>query len=86
MTKSKVLDRGDNLPEINIFMSLYGKLQVRINGILKDKGITLDKLTKDTPADSEIVKYLMGEFVYDLKSLAKLQHELGEKLIEIVYK
>lgn len=84
--RSKVLDRIlKNTPkEVEIFVDLYADLVVKINQILKEKGITkkdlADKMDKQP---SEISKWLGGDHNFTLKSLAKLSAELGEDLIMV---
>jgi transcriptional regulator with XRE-family HTH domain len=57
---------------------------VRVNQLLKEKGLTqkalADKLEKQP---SEIHKWLNGDHNFTLRSIAKLQAELGETLIQV---
>jgi transcriptional regulator with XRE-family HTH domain len=82
--RSKVAQRLlDKTPlETTIFVKKYGDLVVLINQILKEKGYTqkslADKLGK---RPSEISKWLNGEHNFTLRSLAKLEAELGETLL-----
>jgi transcriptional regulator with XRE-family HTH domain len=84
--KSKVAERilAKTPEDIKIFAKLYGDLVVRINSILKEKGYSqktlADKLEKKP---SEIHKWLSGEHNFTLRSIAKLQAELGEILLEV---
>lgn len=73
------------MPEdIKLFSSIYAELTLRINEALQAQGLTqkdlADKLDK---RPSEISKWLKGEHNFTLRSLCKLQCELGTKLIEI---
>ncbi|MGZ5244088.1 MAG: helix-turn-helix domain-containing protein [Bacteroidia bacterium] len=84
--RSKIAERMlAKMPEdIKIFTDKYADLVVRINAILKEKGYTqkslADKLDKKP---SEIHKWLSGEHNFTLRSIAKLEAELGETLIEV---
>jgi transcriptional regulator with XRE-family HTH domain len=84
--RSKTVDRLlKTTPEdIKIFVDLYADLTVRINELLREKGITkkelADRLDK---SPSEISKWLSGEHNFTLRSLAKLSAELGEPLLEV---
>lgn len=74
----------DETPEdVKIFVRKYGDLAVRIHQILREKGISQKELAErmdKTP--SEISKWLSGEHNFTLRSLAKLEAELG---IDIIY-
>lgn len=84
--RSKVAERIlDETPEdVRIFARLYGDLVVKINGILREKGysqkLLAEKLDK---RPSEIHKWLSGEHNFTLRSIAKLEAELGEPLLEV---
>ena len=84
--KSKIAARilADTPEEVKIFAKLYGNLVVRINSILKEKGYTqkylAEKLDKNP---SEINRWLNGEHNFTLRSIAKLEAELGETLLEV---
>jgi transcriptional regulator with XRE-family HTH domain len=70
--------------EVEIFVEWYAELAVRINRILREKGMSQKMLAEKmgkTPA--EISRWLNGEHNFTLKSLAKLQAELGEPLLSI---
>jgi transcriptional regulator with XRE-family HTH domain len=57
---------------------------VLINQILREKGYTQKSLAnKLEKSPSEIHKWLNGEHNFTLRSIAKLEAELGETLIEI---
>ncbi len=82
--RSKVADRilFKTPEETKIFARLYGDLIVHINRIIKEKGYSqkslADKMEKNP---SEIHKWLSAEHNFTLRSIAKLQAELGEELL-----
>lgn len=84
--RSEVAERIlEKTPEdVRIFARLYGDLVVKINGILREKGysqkLLAEKLDK---RPSEIHKWLSGEHNFTLRSIAKLEAELGETLLEV---
>ncbi len=70
--------------DVKIFVDLYTNLQMRIAQILEDKQMTQKDLAgKLGKQPSEISKWLNGEHNFTLRSLAKLQAELGEVLLEV---
>jgi transcriptional regulator with XRE-family HTH domain len=75
----------DETPEhVDIFVRLYADLTVRINELLRKKGITKEELAdRLDKSPSEISKWLSGEHNFTLRSLAKLSAELGEPLLEV---
>lgn len=84
--RSKVAKRIlDETPEeTRIFVRQYTDIVVRINQILQSKGYTqkdLSERMKKKP--SEINKWLKGTHNLTLKTLAKLEAELGEPIISI---
>ena len=84
--RSKIAQRIlDETPkDVEIFVRLYSDITVRINQILKQKNMTqkdLADLLEKKP--SEINKWLKGEHNFTLRSIAKLQAELGEELIYV---
>jgi transcriptional regulator with XRE-family HTH domain len=84
--RSKYADEvlADAPPEVGIFVEFYTNLTMRVNSILKQKGITQKELAQSLGKQpSEISKWLSGEHNFTLRSIAKLQAELGEVLIEI---
>lgn len=84
--RSKTVDRLlKSTPEdVKIFVDLYADLVVRINAILREKGMTKKDLAeKMDKKPSEISKWLSGEHNFTLRSLAKLSAELGEPLLEV---
>lgn len=87
--KSKVAERilAKTPEDTKIFARLYGDLVVRINSILIEKGYTqkaLADMLEKRP--SEIHKWLNGDHNFTLRSIAKLQAELGETLLEVPVK
>lgn len=75
----------DNAPkETDIFVEKYTSLVLRINQILKQKGISQKSLAESMDKKpSEISRWLNGGQNLTLRSIAKLEAELGEILIEI---
>lgn len=82
--RSKVAERiqEETPEEVRIFVRQYTNIVVRINQLLKAKGYTqkdlADKLKK---RPSEINKWLKGNHNLTLKTIAKLEAELGEPII-----
>ncbi len=84
--RSKVAKRIlDNTPEdVKIFVRLYADIIVRVNQLLKEKGYTQKQLAeKLDKTPSEIHKWLSNEHNFTLKSLAKLQAELGSPILYV---
>ena len=84
--RSKTVDRLlKTTPEdVKIFVDLYADLLVRVNQLLQEKNITKKELAERLDkSPSEISKWLGGEHNFTLRSLAKLQAELGEPLLEV---
>ena len=84
--RSKIAERilAKTPEDVKIFAKLYGDLVVRINSILKEKEYTQKHLAEMLDKKpSEINKWLSGEHNFTLKSIAKLQAELGETLLEV---
>lgn len=68
--------------ETKIFVKKYGDIVVRIYQVLKEKGITQKQLAEQMgKSQSEISKWLKGEHNFTLRSLCKLEAELGVELI-----
>jgi hypothetical protein len=80
--KSKIYkDLLNSTPEENKkFIDKYSNLVIRINEIIKKKGIT--KNINDS--SSEISKWLNNEFDFTLRSIVALEVELDEDLIKII--
>jgi transcriptional regulator with XRE-family HTH domain len=84
--RSKVADRilANTPEEVKIFARLYGDIVVRVNSILKEKGYTQKSLAeKLDKSPSEIHKWLSGNHNLTLKSIAKLEAELGEPILQV---
>jgi len=84
--RSKVAQRIlDKTPkEVEIFVRMYGDIIVRVQELIKEKNITQKELAKRMgKKPSEISKWLNGNHNLTLRSLAKLQAELGEPIIFI---
>lgn len=87
--RSKVAQRilAETPEETKIFTRLYADIVVRVNQLLKEKGFSqkdlADKLEK---RPSEINKWLVGEHNFTLRSLAKLEAELGETIINVPHR
>jgi transcriptional regulator with XRE-family HTH domain len=82
--KSKVAERiqKETPEEERIFVRQYTDIVLRINQILMAKGYTQKSLAeKMNKRPSEINKWLKGNHNLTLKTLAKLEAELGEPLI-----
>ena len=84
--RSKVADRirKNTSEEVKEFARLYSDITVRINQLLKERGMTQKALAeKLDKKPSEISKWLKGDHNFTLKSLAKLQVELGSTIIAV---
>lgn len=84
--RSKTVDRllKSTPKDVEIFVDLHADLVVRINQLLREKGIARKKLAERLDKQpSEITKWLSGEHNFTLRSLAKLSAELGEPLLEV---
>lgn len=84
--RSKVAKKiQDETPEeVRIFVRQYTDIVIRINAILQKKGLTQKELAermKKKP--SEINKWLKGNHNLTLKTIAKLEAELGEPIIYV---
>lgn len=75
----------EQMPEdVKIFTDKYAAIVVRINQLLKEKGFTQKQLAEQMDKKpSEISKWLSGEHNFTLRSLAKLEAELGEDIISV---
>ena len=70
--------------ETRQFVRRYGELVVRIHELLEQKGWSQKDLANRLgKSPSEISKWLSGDHNFTLRSLAKLEVELGEELIKI---
>ncbi|MEZ4850576.1 MAG: helix-turn-helix transcriptional regulator [Bacteroidia bacterium] len=84
--RSKVAKRilSQTPKEVTEFVRLYGDIVVRVHELLKLKGITQKDLAdRMGKKPSEISKWLNGEHNFTLRSIAKLQAELGEPIIHV---
>ncbi len=84
--RSKVVIRiqEETPEEVRIFVRQYTDIVLRINQILQAKGYTQKDLAdKMKKKPSEINKWLKGNHNLTLKTLAKLEAELGEPIIVI---
>ena len=84
--KSKIAERimSKTSEETKLFVKKYGDITVRVYQILKEKGITQKDLAErmgKTP--SEISKWLSGEHNFTLRSLTRLEAELGTEIIYV---
>lgn len=82
--RSKVAKRiQDETPEeVRIFVRQYTDIVVRIHEIMQAKGYTQKDLAERMQKKpSEINKWLKGNHNLTLKTLAKLEAELGEPII-----
>ena len=82
--RSKVAERiqAETPEEVRIFVRQYTDIVLRINQILAAKGYTQKSLAeKMNKKPSEINKWLKGSHNLTLKTLAKLEAELGEPII-----
>ncbi|SMD42075.1 Helix-turn-helix [Aquiflexum balticum DSM 16537] len=78
----EILDKTPQ--DIRIFTRMYADIVLRVHDLIKEKGITqrtLADMMDKKP--SEVSKWLGGEHNFTLRSLAKLQAELGEPIIYV---
>ena len=76
--------RQETPEEVRIFVRKYTDIVMRVHKILQAKGYTQKNLAdKMDKKPSEINKWLKGEHNFTLRSLAKLEAELGEPIIEV---
>lgn len=74
--------RKDTPEEVRIFVKHYTDIVLRINKLMKKKGLTQKDLALSmNKKPSEINKWLKGNHNLTLKTVAKLEAELGEPLI-----
>jgi transcriptional regulator with XRE-family HTH domain len=84
--RSKIARRilSETPDDVKVFVKWYGDVVVLIKKIMDEKGYTQRDLAKKLDkSPSEISKWLKGEHNFTLRSLAKLQVELGEPLLHI---
>lgn len=86
LMRSKVAQRilSETPEETKIFARLYADIVVRINQLLKENKLSQKDLAESMEKrPSEINKWLTGEHNLTLRTLAKLQAELGEPIINV---
>ena len=84
--KSKVAERMmANMPyDVKIFVDKYAEIVVRINQLLREKNFTQKDLAEKMEKNpSEISKWLGGNHNFTLRSIAKLEAELGEVILYV---
>ncbi|HTG56856.1 MAG TPA: helix-turn-helix transcriptional regulator [Niabella sp.] len=84
--RSKVANRiqEETPEEVRIFVRQYTNIVVRINELLHQKGLTQKELAERmNKRPSEISKWLKGNHNLTLKTIAKLEAELGAPIIEV---
>lgn len=70
--------------EVKIFVDKYADMVVRINQLLKEKGYSQKDLAEKLGKNpSEISKWLNGDHNFTLRSVAKLEAELGETILYV---
>src|SRR5690606_47309 len=78
----KILD--ETPAEVRIFVRKYGDIVVRVHQLLREKGWTQKDLAgKLEKTPSEISKWLSGDHNFTLRSLAKLEAELGSEIVYV---
>ena len=81
-SKVAITIQDDTPEEVRIFVRQYTNIVLRINNILKAKGYNQKDLAlRMNKKPSEINKWLKGNHNLTLKTLAKLEAELGESII-----
>lgn len=81
-TFQRILDKTPE--EVKIFVRHYGDIVVRINELLEEKGYTQKQLAeKMDKKPSEISKWLNGQHNFTLRSIAKLEAELGAPILYV---
>ena len=81
--KSKIAQRimSETPEETRIFVRKYGDIVVRINQIMRENGISQKEHAERLGKASEINKWLSGNYNLTLRSLTKLETELGAEII-----
>lgn len=85
-TKSKILQRilDRTKPETKIFVHKYADIVIRVNELIEKKGLTSKGLADQMgKSPSELHKWLNGEHNFTLRSISKLEAELGETILEV---
>jgi len=84
--KSKVAEHMmANMPyDVKIFVDKYAEIVVRINQLLREKNFSQKDLAEKMEKNpSEISKWLGGNHNFTLRSIAKLEAELGEVILYV---
>lgn len=84
--RSKVAKKiqSETPEELRIFARQYTDIVIRINELIKAKGYTQKDLAeKLNKRPSEINKWLKGNHNLTLKTIAKLEAQLGEPIIYV---
>lgn len=84
--RSKIAQRiFDQTPaEVHIFVRKHSDIVVRVHQLIRDKGWTQkDLANRLEKTQSEVSKWLSGKHNFTLKSIAKLEAELGEDIIHV---
>jgi len=84
--KSKVAERMmAKMPQdVKIFVDKYADIVIRVNQLLKEKKFTQKDLAEKMEKNpSEISKWLGGNHNFTLRSIAKLEAELGETILYV---
>ncbi|MEX0995944.1 MAG: helix-turn-helix transcriptional regulator [Flavobacteriaceae bacterium] len=87
MIKNHLLEeiRKEIPEETRVFVRHHTNIVIRVNELLEKKGWTQKKLAENLgKKPSEINKWLKGEHNFTLRSLAKLEVELGESIFHVV--
>lgn len=85
--RSKIAKRIlDETPEeVRIFVRKHSDIVVRVHQLIREKGWTQQKLAeKLEKTPSEVSKWLNGEHNFTLRSIAKLEAELGADIFYVV--
>lgn len=71
-------------PGTTEFVNLCGDIIIRVKELMQEKGITqqdlAEKMGKKAP---EVSKWLSGNHNFTLRSIARLEAELGEKILVV---
>lgn len=84
--RSKVAQRiMDTTPEeVKIYSRLCADIAVRVHDLLKERSISQKDLAGNLDKQpSEISRWLSGDHNFTLRSLARIQAELGEPIINV---
>jgi transcriptional regulator with XRE-family HTH domain len=88
MKKNTFLEqiRKETPEEVRVFVRHHADIVIRINELLYKKGWSQKKLAEQMgKKPSEINKWLKGEHNFTLRSIAKLEVELGESIFHVVH-